>query len=90
MWKGSGSGGANAFVTGLYNVIWYVSRLSKSQTEMYFISKVLHRVLERELCTFRNTRSRADDQTCCPLSDDLHNSDLHARKHRLLRGCGQG
>jgi hypothetical protein len=22
MWKGSGSGGANAFVTGLYNVIW--------------------------------------------------------------------
>lgn len=28
MWKGSASGGANAFVTGLYNVIWFVSRYS--------------------------------------------------------------
>lgn len=24
MWEGSLSGGANAFVTGMYNVIWFV------------------------------------------------------------------
>ena len=34
MWEGSLSGGANAFVTGLFNVIWWVNFIDLVSTEV--------------------------------------------------------
>ena len=59
-WEGSQGKGANAFFSGLYNVIWQVTwKFLISVPRLKFKLKVIHRLFERQLCTFWNTRSRS-------------------------------
>jgi amino acid transporter len=63
-WEGSGTG-ANAFVTGMTNVIWYARFLyvqippGVKQTVLVN-TQVIHRVLKCQLCIIRGTRPCTD------------------------------
>ena len=91
MWEGSLEGGANAFVTGLFNVIWCVHiRVYATPPPERLALQVLHRVLERKLCARGGARPRADDQARGAARDDLRHDRVHVRERGLLRRRGQG
>ena len=58
-WEGSGTG-ANAFVTGMTNVIWYARLLFMQVPSDMNYTQVIHRVLKCQLCIIRGARPCTD------------------------------